>query len=116
MADGFCEKCTAASSDESSGSIQEGYFGHEFKGEARRCESCQSYETVLWKMFFGFPARPVGCYRYKLTGATFGATNFLSRRVKDDPDLIRKSRLSGILFMVAIIAAVAIFEYFRRKR
>ncbi len=116
MADGFCDKCVAESSDESSGSIQEGYFGHEFKGEARRCGACNSYETVLWKMFLGFPKTPVGCYRYKLTGATMGGTQFLSRKIKDDPELIRKSRIGGILMMVGIIIVVGIIIYFKEKR
>lgn len=114
MADQFCAKCVAESSDESSGSIKEGMFGHEFKGEARNCPDCGSYVTVLWKNFFGFPARAIGCYRYKMTDVHFGGNTFISRRVPDDKDLIFKTRLTGILFMVAVIAGIAAWEFYKK--
>lgn len=116
MPEGFCEKCTGESTDEASGSFREGLFGHEFKGEARECPDCRSYVTVLWKVIAGFPAWHKGCFRYKMTGAHFGGTDFISRRVPDDPALIRRTRLTGILFMGAVIAAIAIFDYYKRRR
>lgn len=112
---GFCEKCTAESTQESSGSYREGLFGHEFKGEARKCPVCSSHVAVLWKQFLGFPVKPVGCYRYKMTGVNFGGTNFISRRVPDDAELIGKTRSGGILTMIVIIAIVAALIYFRSK-
>lgn len=113
MPEGFCDKCRAESTDESSGSIREGLFGHEFKGEARECQDCRSHVTVLWRVFAGFPVKVVGCYRYKMTGAHFGGLDFISRRVPDDDALIRKTRLMGFLFMGAIIAAIAAYHFWK---
>lgn len=116
MAEEFCAQCLQESSDESSGSIQEGLFGHEFKGLERRCDQCGSYVVVLWKVFAGFPMKPVGCYRYKLVGATMGATQFLARRIPDDAALIAKTRRNGIIFMVVVLAGIAAMMIYRRSR
>ncbi|MBI5209190.1 MAG: hypothetical protein HY927_04365 [Elusimicrobia bacterium] len=115
MTEGFCEKCRAGSTDESSGSIKEGLFGHEFKGEAAKCPECGSHVAVLWRQFAGFPVKLIGCYRYKLVGAHFGGVDFLSRRVPDDQALIRRTRLNSILFTLAIFAAIGVYEWWRRS-
>lgn len=116
MPDQFCENCAAESTSESVGDIKEGMFGREFMGEARRCEKCSSYVTVLWRVFLYFPAKAEGCYRYKMVGVHFGGVDFISRRVPDDPVLIRQTRLKGILIAAVLFAAAIGLILFNRAR
>jgi hypothetical protein len=114
MADDFCAKCKAGSTDESSGGYVDGMFGHQYMGEKDRCSECASYVAVLWKVVLYVPIRAIGCYRYKLVGVSMGSSQFLSRRVPDDAGLIATTRRNGILIAVAMFAAVIAFSKWRR--
>jgi len=107
----FCDACIAESTDGSAGNFKEGWFGKEFMGDARRCEKCFSTVRVLWRVFCLFPVHVVGCYRYRMTDMDFSSgqmtTNFISRRVPDDRELIRKTRIKGIVVAALILAAAA---------
>jgi hypothetical protein len=116
MADSFCAKCLAESTDESSGGYREGLFGREFRGRARFCPDCHSYVATLWKLFMYFPTSPVGTYRYLHSKVTLGGVQFLSRRVPLDAEQVRKTRLTGILgaSVVVIGAALALWLKYRK--
>jgi hypothetical protein len=113
MANQFCEKCQAESSDESAGNYREGMFGRQFMGRARACAQCGSYAATLWQLFLYFPTSPVGTYRYLHLSTRMGGWSFLSRKVEPDLEQIRKTRISGTISAIVVIALAAALLYWK---
>jgi hypothetical protein len=114
MADEFCSKCRSESSDETAGSFQQGMFGREFMGQARRCAECGSWVTTLWQVFLHFPMTPIGTYRYKSTkGGGLTATRFFSRKMELDEEQVRSTRTSGSIMAAIALAGAGALLYWK---
>lgn len=116
MADSFCAKCLAESTDESSGGYREGMFGREFRGRARVCPDCGSYVATLWKLFLYFPTSPVGTYRYLHAKITLGGTKFFSRRVPLDAEQVKSTRLTGIVGAILVVGGAALALWLKYRK
>ena len=117
MAEEFCDKCHAESSDESAGDYREGMFGRQFMGNERACTECGSYVATLWSLFLYFPVTPLGTFRYLHLKTRLGGWSFKSRKVPDDHEQIRKTRTSGTItaLLVLLIAGGLLYWKYGRK-
>jgi hypothetical protein len=113
MADQFCEKCRAESTDETAGSYTEGMFGREFMGQARRCPDCDSWVATLWQVFLHFPMTPIGTFRYKQGKVGFGKVTFFTRKVPLDEEQVRSTRTSGTIMAILVFAIAAGLLYWK---
>ena len=113
MADQFCAKCVAESSDESAGDYQEGMFGRQFMGKARTCAECGSYVATLWQLFLHFPTSPHGTFRYLHIKTGMNSWKYKSRKVPDDEAQIRSTRTSGTITALLVLAIAGALLYWK---
>ena len=98
----FCERCVAASRDETSGDVvSTNGIGRTFYGRAEACSSCGSVIRTLWWAFIYLPVVPLGSYRYQKRGEGSGKTDFFSRRVALHWPQVLKTWLVGALAVAA---------------
>ena len=98
----FCERCVAASRDETSGDVTAvNGIGRKFSGRAGACSGCGSVIRTPWWTFVYLPAIPLVSHRYQKWGEGSGKTESFSRRVALHWPQVLKTWLVGALAVAA---------------